>query len=287
MSHLFANRAAIGTGNAVAEREGNNARSLPAVGVLQKYADDDASDTAAPDMDQSGTVAEEAPDEMPALPEGDTDQAGSLPEDAPEDLAMEEAPAEEADVPEAVIDEESADPAAGQISEEDMATEPGKGDIEVPEGDIEPLQTKMPDVKRGAPFQLVSTKGTRFSEAEKKKVFKANRSGGMYTCESCNFSHALKTYFKKKGGRIGDGGFQVDHIKHFSKGGKGVASNGRILCGTCNTSRGAKKAAKTKGRHKYAFLHNGSKATVIGPSQYAARKRVYMKAKRKNKKAQF
>lgn len=105
-----------------------------------------------------------------------------------------------------------------------------------------------------APIQLV-----KFSAEQKAKILakNRNRNGGFYTCENgaCGFQHALTTYATHRGRRLGDGGFHIDHIHHHGRGGRALLRNGRVLCGTCNTSRGSRANAQRFGINKYRGLH--------------------------------
>ena len=107
-----------------------------------------------------------------------------------------------------------------------------------------------------APIQL-----TKFNAEQRARILAKNRArnGGFHTCENgaCGFQHALTTYATHRGRRIGDGGFQVDHIQHRSRGGRALIRNGRVLCGTCNTSRGNRANAQRFGINKYRGLHRG------------------------------
>ncbi len=60
-----------------------------------------------------------------------------------------------------------------------------------------------------------------------------------------------------RGRRVGDGGFHIDHIHHHGRGGRNLIGNGRVLCGTCNTSRGNRANAARYGINKYRGLHRG------------------------------
>ena len=102
-----------------------------------------------------------------------------------------------------------------------------------------------------------------FTALQRQRILERNKkrkgNDGFYTCESCGFQHKQKTYATRKGRRLGDGGFQVDHRKAASKGGRALARNSSVLCGTCNTSKGARKAPKRYGKKKYAGIHRGAK----------------------------
>ncbi len=102
-----------------------------------------------------------------------------------------------------------------------------------------------------------------FTNLQKQNILARNkkRNGGYYRCEHCGFMHKLLHYATFKGKKIGDGGFQVDHIKAASTGGRALIGNGRVLCGTCNTSKGnRKKVGKSTGIVKYHALHGKRKA---------------------------
>jgi hypothetical protein len=119
-----------------------------------------------------------------------------------------------------------------------------------------------------------------FSYKLRKQILAANKkkNGGLHTCTHCGLSHALATFVKKTGGRaVGDGGFHVDHIKPKSKGGKGTLKNGRVLCGTCNTSRGNRKKVGVTGYAKYRGLDGKKKLKVISLAEYALRKKNWDK----------
>ncbi len=134
----------------------------------------------------------------------------------------------------------------------------------------------------GAPIQRVKQVGTPFPAKVKKQVLSANRkaNAGFHTCTNCNFQHAQKTYLKVAGKKsVGDGGFQVDHIKPFSKGGQGKLSNGRVLCGTCNTSRGNRNKFGSTGYAKFRGLDMGKKTHTMSLAYYNKRR---AKWKRKN-----
>ncbi|TCN59950.1 HNH endonuclease [Flavobacterium circumlabens] len=101
-------------------------------------------------------------------------------------------------------------------------------------------------------------KGVTFTKQQREKMLAANKKkhgGKFHTCTNCGFQHALAHYATFRGRRMGDGQFQIDHIKHASKGGRNLIRNGRVLCGTCNTSRGNRAAAKRTGARKYRALH--------------------------------
>jgi len=101
-------------------------------------------------------------------------------------------------------------------------------------------------------------RGVTFTKQQREKMLAANKKkhgGKFHTCTNCGFQHALAHYATFRGKRMGDGHFQIDHIKHASKGGRNLIRNGRVLCGTCNTSRGNRAAAKRTGLSKYRALH--------------------------------
>jgi hypothetical protein len=134
-------------------------------------------------------------------------------------------------------------------------------------------QTRAPD-----PGGVVQR--SPFSKKDRAKIFTANKkkNGGLHTCTNCGLSHYRLTYVKKTGGRaIGDGGFHVDHIKPKSKGGKGTLKNGRVLCGTCNTSRGNRKTAGVTGYSKYRGLDGKKNLKVLSLKEYALRKKNWDK----------
>lgn len=99
-----------------------------------------------------------------------------------------------------------------------------------------------------------------FSARQRAKVLAKNRAknNGFYTCEHCGFQHKLLNYATYQGRRMGDGGFQVDHILHASRGGRALIGNARVLCGTCNTSRGNRAMPSRFGIDKYRALHKKS-----------------------------
>lgn len=101
-------------------------------------------------------------------------------------------------------------------------------------------------------------RGVTFTKQQQEKMLAANKKkhgGKFHTCTNCGFQHALAHYATFRGKRMGDGHFQIDHIKHASKGGRNLMRNGRVLCGTCNTSRGNRAAVKRTGASKYRALH--------------------------------
>jgi|TARA_R110000796_G_scaffold71409_3_gene162047 5-methylcytosine-specific restriction endonuclease McrA len=97
----------------------------------------------------------------------------------------------------------------------------------------------------------------------------ADKNGGFYTCENCRFQHKQSTYATLKGGRMGDGSFHVDHKTPASNGGMASKRNSAVLCGTCNTSKGNRLAAKATGMDKYKGLHRKSV-----PKDYIRKPRV-------------
>jgi 5-methylcytosine-specific restriction endonuclease McrA len=103
--------------------------------------------------------------------------------------------------------------------------------------------------------QLVN--GITFTKQQRQKKLAANKkkNGGFYTCTHCGFQHKKTQYATFKGRRMGDGNFQIDHIVHASKGGRNSMRNGRVLCGTCNTSRGNRATVGRTGMQKYHALH--------------------------------
>lgn len=116
------------------------------------------------------------------------------------------------------------------------------------------VRPSLPLKSGNAPIQLV-----KFNAEQRAKILAKNRrrNGGFYTCENgaCGFQHALTQYATHRGRRIGDGGFHIDHIHHHGRGGRALIRNGRVLCGTCNTSRGSRANAQRYGINKYRGLH--------------------------------
>lgn len=76
----------------------------------------------------------------------------------------------------------------------------------------------------------------------------------MYTCEHCGFSHGSQTYCTYKKRKVGDGCFQVDHKIPKKEGGGSGIRNAQVLCGTCNTSKGARNVSGRTGKEKYHGL---------------------------------
>lgn len=120
-----------------------------------------------------------------------------------------------------------------------------------------PVQNQPPPGRStpgAAPIQRV-----KFTPQQRARILARNRqrNGGFYTCENgaCGFQHALTQYATYRGRRVGDGGFHIDHIHHHGRGGRNLIGNGRVLCGTCNTSRGARANAQRYGINKYRGLH--------------------------------
>lgn len=109
-------------------------------------------------------------------------------------------------------------------------------------------------------LEITANKGTSFSDAERKAVLAANwnKNGNMYQCECCKFRNSQEVY--DPSAPVPSGQFQVDHIIPQSKGGLGVAANGRVLDATCNSSRGNRDYPGTTGMdkdHQRAIrLHN-------------------------------
>jgi 5-methylcytosine-specific restriction endonuclease McrA len=99
-----------------------------------------------------------------------------------------------------------------------------------------------------------------FKTEQKEKILEKNKNknNGYYTCEECGFSNTNKNYATFQGKRIGDGGFQVDHIKPASSGGLAKSKNSSVLCGTCNTSKGNRSIVQKKGINKYRALDGKS-----------------------------
>lgn len=97
-----------------------------------------------------------------------------------------------------------------------------------------------------------------FKQVQRAKILARNKKKyGLYTCEHCGFQHGQIHYATYKGKRTGDGGFQVDHITPASKGGRALVRNSRVLCGTCNTSRGNRAGPARLGINKYRGIHKG------------------------------
>lgn len=96
-----------------------------------------------------------------------------------------------------------------------------------------------------------------FTAEQRARALAKNRriNNGFYTCTHCGFQHQLVNYATYQGRRMGDGGFQIDHIQHASRGGRALMRNARVLCGTCNISRGNRPAPGRRGIDKYRALH--------------------------------
>jgi len=109
-------------------------------------------------------------------------------------------------------------------------------------------------------IQLVAVKRDNFSKDQRLKILKKNakKNNGFHTCKFCGFQHKLVTYATYKGKRLGDGGFQIDHVKPASKGGRALIRNSQVLCGTCNTSKGNRAVIGKTGLKKYSGLHRKS-----------------------------
>lgn len=97
----------------------------------------------------------------------------------------------------------------------------------------------------------------KFNKEQRAKKLAANKKKykGFHTCTNCGFQHSQVHYATFKGRRMGDGQFHLDHIQPASKGGRNNMRNGRIFCGTCNTSRGNRAYVGRTGRDKYRALH--------------------------------
>jgi 5-methylcytosine-specific restriction endonuclease McrA len=110
-------------------------------------------------------------------------------------------------------------------------------------------------ISNGNVIQLIP--GITFTQAQRTRLLarNKNRNGGFHCCEHCGFRHSQVNYALYRGRRIGDGGFQIDHILHASRGGRNLIRNGRVLCGTCNTSRGNRANVGRTGITKYRGLH--------------------------------
>jgi len=132
-----------------------------------------------------------------------------------------------------------------------------------------PVHTQSAPNHDAAPIQRAKT---TFTAEQRKKLLKKNkkRNDGFYTCTTCGFQHRKKTYATYRGRRLGDGAFHIDHIHHKSKGGKALLRNGRVLCGTCNTSRGNRKKARRFGIDKFSGIHRGRT-----PKDYKSIRRNY------------
>ncbi|WP_298774561.1 HNH endonuclease [uncultured Shewanella sp.] len=112
------------------------------------------------------------------------------------------------------------------------------------------------------PLQFTRNNREEFTKQQKVAILKKNKAkkanGGFHTCVHCGFQHALVNYATLSGRRTGDGGFQIDHIKPASSGGRAIAKNAQVLCGTCNTSKGNRKVITSTGMKKYKGCHRGS-----------------------------
>lgn len=105
--------------------------------------------------------------------------------------------------------------------------------------------------------QLARGRGVTFTLEQRLKKLAANKkkNKGFHTCTNCSFQHTLIHYATYQGNRMGDGQFHIDHIQPASQGGRNGMRNGRVLCGTCNTSRGNRAASGLTGIEKYSALH--------------------------------
>ena len=119
-------------------------------------------------------------------------------------------------------------------------------------------------LKSKPPIQLAPWDRDNFSSDQRRRILAKNakRNGGFHTCAHCGFQHSLSTYAKHGNRRIGDASFHVDHITPASHGGRALVRNARVLCGTCNTSRGNRAIIKKTGRQKYRALHRSRKLRV-------------------------
>jgi 5-methylcytosine-specific restriction endonuclease McrA len=110
------------------------------------------------------------------------------------------------------------------------------------------------------PMYIRSSKRDNFNAGQRRRMLgrNAKRNNGYYTCENCGFQHRQTEYARYRGRPLGDGRFHIDHIKHASRGGRAIMKNGRVLCGTCNTSRGNRRRVGLTGIRKYAGAHRGS-----------------------------
>jgi hypothetical protein len=99
-------------------------------------------------------------------------------------------------------------------------------------------------------LELTGNQGTAFTPSERQAVLSANKAahGGKYQCEHCGFRNSNEIY--DPSAPVPSGQFQVDHVIPHSKGGLGVAGNGRVLDATCNASRGNRDTIKTTGMDK-------------------------------------
>ncbi|MAN28800.1 MULTISPECIES: HNH endonuclease [Mesonia] len=120
-------------------------------------------------------------------------------------------------------------------------------------------------------FQL-SRRREEFTPRQKAKILAKNRkkNNNFYTCENCGFKHRQIRYATYRGRRTGDGSFHIDHKVAASHGGRALMGNARVLCGTCNTSKGNRDAAKRTGRSKFRALHG-----KIYPKDYQIKRRKY------------
>ncbi|UPZ14778.1 HNH endonuclease [Flavobacterium humidisoli] len=97
----------------------------------------------------------------------------------------------------------------------------------------------------------------KFNKEQRAKKLAANKkkNDGFHTCDHCGFQHSLVHYATFQNRRMGDGQFHIDHIQPASMGGRNNMRNGRVLCGTCNTSRGNRAHVGATGFKKYHALH--------------------------------
>lgn len=121
--------------------------------------------------------------------------------------------------------------------------------------DHAPVQGKFIGLPNGV-YQLMP-KRDNFSAKQRTSILAKNktRNGGFHVCAHCGFANALARYATRNGKRVGDGDFQIDHIIPASRGGRALISNGRVLCGTCNTSRGNRGVPQRFGINKWRALH--------------------------------
>ncbi|MCM0668913.1 HNH endonuclease [Flavobacterium tyrosinilyticum] len=98
---------------------------------------------------------------------------------------------------------------------------------------------------------------TKFNKEQRARKLAANKkkNDGFHTCDHCGFQHSLVHYATFQNRRMGDGQFHIDHIQPASRGGRNNMRNGRVLCGTCNTSRGNRAHVGATGFKKYHALH--------------------------------
>ncbi|MBL0739551.1 HNH endonuclease [Flavobacterium sp. GN10] len=98
---------------------------------------------------------------------------------------------------------------------------------------------------------------TKFNKEQRARKLAANKkkNDGYHTCNHCGFQHSLVHYATFQNRRMGDGQFHIDHIQPASRGGRNNMRNGRVLCGTCNTSRGNRAHVGATGFKKYHALH--------------------------------